>query len=183
MSIVSKADVKLFLFPSGTSTGTDDTLLDKLIACAEADAVAQVGAQISTISTYTEVFDGDGLTGSVMLKTLPVTAINAVYDDIARAFTSDSLISAALYAFTSAGVLKLDPGWVFTLGVQNVKVVYSAGYSAIPEDFKKAIIYMVMADYMGVKTRINAVADDEIGGKIKALRQQAKDIIDRYRVI
>ena len=180
MSIVSKSDVKMFL---GTTTGTDDVLLDKLIACAEADAVAQVGAQISTISTYTEVFDGDGLTNTVLLRNLPVTAITSVFDDVARVFSSDSLLNAALYAFTAAGVLKLEPEWVFTRGVQNVKVVYSAGYAAIPEDFKKAIIYMVMADYMGVKTRINAVADDEIGGKIKALRQQAKDIIDRYRVI
>ena len=180
MSIITKSDVKLFL---GTTTGTDDALLDRIIACAEADAVSQVGATISTVSTYTEYFDGDGVTGAVLLRYGPVTAIVSLFDDMMRVFSSDSLISSGLYAVSAAGVLKLDQGIVFFRGVQNVKVVYQAGYAAIPEDFKKAIIFMVMADYMGVKTRINAVADDEIGGKIKALRTQAKEIIDRYKVI
>ena len=179
MSIITKADVKLFL---NVTTGTDDALLDKLIACAETDAVGQVGANISTISTYTEFFDGDGCSGALLLRHGPVTAISGLYDDVGRAFASDSLISSALYAFTQGGVLKLDPGLVFFRGVQNIKVLYSAGYAAIPEDFKKALIYLVMADYMSTKTRINTGQDDEIGGKIKGLRAEAKRIIEGYRV-
>ena len=181
MSIIQKADVKLFLnIP--TATTPDDTLLDKLIACAEADAEVQVGGQISTISTFVELFDGDGESGQVLLNNGPVTSVDAVYDDVTRVYGAETLVSAGIYNVTAAGVLKLDPGFFFTRGVQNVKVEYHAGYSAVPEDYKKALVYMVMADYMGVKTRINAVADDEIGGKIKALRAQAKEILDRYKV-
>lgn len=179
MSIITKQDVKLFL---NISTGADDALLDKLIACAEADAVMQVGASISTVSTYTEFFDGDGEAGTVLLKYGPVTAILALFDDISRAFAADTEISSSLYSVTADGLLRLDPGIYFTKGFQNVKVQYQAGYAAIPEDFKKAIIFLVMADYLSTKTRINAVADDEIGGKIKALRAQAKEILDRYKV-
>ena len=180
MSILSKTDVKLFLnIP--TATTTDDTLLDKLIACAEADALVQVGGLISTVSTFTELSDGDGKSGELVLRNGPVSTITGLFDDVTRAFASDTEISSDLYAVSESGVLKLD-GLVFSKGIQNVKVVYTAGYTAVPEDYKKALIFMAMADYMGVKTRINAVADDEIGGKIKALRTQAKEIIDRYKV-
>ncbi len=180
MSTVTKADVKVFL---GISTTTDDTLLDKLIACAEADAEVQVGGLISTISTFVEYFDGDGVSGQILLQYGPVTSIDAVYDDYTRAFGADGLVSAGIYDVSKEGILKLDPGFYFSVGVQNIKVEYHAGYAAVPEDFKKALIFMVMADFMGIKTRINAVADDEIGGKIKALRAQAKEILDRYKVV
>jgi hypothetical protein len=178
MSIITKADVKLFL---DLKTSNDDAILDKLIACAEADAASKIDCSISTVSTYTEFFDGDRVGNRLLLKYSPVTAIVAIWDDITRAFTDDTQIPATNYAIAQGGVVKLDPWIVFMRGIQNVKVQYQAGYSAIPEDYKKALIFIVMADYMGVKTRINAVADDEIGGKIKGLRAQAKDILDGFR--
>jgi len=180
MSTVTKTDVKLFLgIPSGTTT--DDTLLDRIIACAEADALSQVDRNISTISTYTEDFDGDGESGRLVLKETPVTAVLAVYDDLDRAFSADTLLDAADYTFTANGILKLDSSLKFTKGTGNVRVQYQAGYAAVPEDFKKAIIDMSIAEYMRVKTRINAVADDEIGGKISALEKRAKEVLARYR--
>lgn len=178
--LISKTDVKLFL---GITTNTDDALFDRLIACAEADAAVQIGTNISTVSTYTEIFDGVEGVSSLVLKYGPVSAITAVYDDIGRVFGSDTLLDASLYAVSASGVLKLVPGMMFFKGIQNIKVVYSAGYAAIPEDFKKALIYFVMADYMGIKTRINAVADDEVSGKISSLRKQAKEILERYKVV
>ena len=178
MSIITKQDVKLFL---GLTNSADDVLLDRIIACAEADALSKIDCNISTVSTYTEFFDGDRVGRTILLKYSPITAIVAIWDDITRAFTNDTQIPATNYAIAQGGVVKLDPWIVFMRGIQNVKVQYQAGYAAIPEDFKKALIFMTMADYMGVKTRINAVADDEIGGKIKGLRKQAQDILDGFR--
>ncbi len=180
MSTVTKTDVKLFLgIPSATTT--DDTLLDRIIACAEVDALAQVDRAMSTVSTYTEDFDGDGQSGRLVLKQTPVTAVLAVYDDLDRAFGADALLEAEDYTFTANGILKLDHYLVFTKGTGNVRVQYQAGYTTVPEDFKKAIIDLSMAEYLRTKTRINTITDDEIGGKIKALETKAKEVLARYR--
>jgi uncharacterized phiE125 gp8 family phage protein len=181
MSIITKSDVKTFL---NISTSTDDTLLDTLIACAEADAIANVGRCISTAaSTYLEYYNGDG-TPRLLLKNYPIQSVQHLYDDTDRLYAADSEIAAADFTIHGdQGIIELDRGFLFAEGNQNIKVQYTAGFATVQQDIKLALIKLVMAEYLSIKTRMNTVKDDEIGSKVKLLREDAEKILDRYRSI
>lgn len=92
----------------------------------------------------TEYHDGDG-TDCVMLRSAPVssTAANiAVYLDNSRDFDSDSQISgSSLFVSPDTGEVHYNGGY-FDRGQNNIKVVYTAGYTQanIPHDLRIAAL-------------------------------------------
>lgn len=79
---------------------------------------------------FTEYYDGMGK-DSINLKNYPVYAIVSLNDDPDRAFgSSDEIASTDYLLYSEEGVVKLwNDESTFLNAIQNVKVIYKAGYS------------------------------------------------------
>lgn len=83
-------------------------------------------------ASYTEYKDGRN-SNRMMVKQFPVTAVAGLYIDDAHLFTDPStLIASTEYKFTPSGEIILYSR-AFPRGEQNVKIVYTAGYTAITD--------------------------------------------------
>ena len=122
---------------------TKDALVRSLINYASAAAEREARRVLVPASTsITEYIDGDG-TDSIKVSRAPIIAVSEVYDDIGRDFTSSDLIDSDDYEiYKENGIVRLfNEESFFQVGVQNVKVVYTGGYTAatLPEDLTWAI--------------------------------------------
>lgn len=130
-----------------TSDTTLDAKLATLVTAASKLLDGFIGHSIHQ-ATYTEYYDGDA-TNELLLNNYPVVSITSIHDDLDRAFGSDKLIAATDYVFDSnenenVGFVRLfKTQSVFQTGVQNVKVVYVAGYTTAPEDAQLACAMLV----------------------------------------
>lgn len=87
-----------------------------------------------------EYRDGDG-TYYLALDWPRITAISAVSSrnySTWTAFTADEL--AELYAPTESGSMVYREGALWTKGVKNFKVTYTAGYTTVPAEIKRAAL-------------------------------------------
>ena len=188
MSLISLADVKEFLHISAAG---DDALLTNLISQIEKD-VQNYCQRIFEVpeNDYVDYYNGKG-TSTVLLRNWPVISLASVYDDPERIYGSDTLIDPDDYVLYDGTDNDGEPakivldGLTFSLGLQNIKVTYKAGYSTIPADLQLAVIKLVAADYLTGQGAINAVPV-EGGGTVvfdrpARLRREAYQIIDRYR--
>ncbi len=97
---------------------------------------------------YTEYYDGDG-TNEIILDHYPVVEIASIHDDLDREWGSDTELDVedtvvSLNTEQNVGWLRLFRGTTsFQIGVQNVKVVYTAGYETLPEDAEMACVQLV----------------------------------------
>lgn len=179
MAWTTLAKVKEYLQITDTAS---DTLLTDLLARLQAWAESYLDRKIES-AAYTEQQDGDG-TSLLTLKQYPVTAVTSIHDDTLRVFGADRLIAAADYVtYGDRGQVKLD-GLVFTIGLQNVKAIYTAGYATVPPELVQALCELVADRFrnkenQGVKSLTIgaysvAYTDEEIPTEIKA-------VLDVYR--
>jgi hypothetical protein len=158
---------------------TDDTLL-KAIITRISQAIAKLCNRTFYARDIVEYHDGDG-TDRIISKQYPVNSISSIYDDVDRAYTSDTLIDSTDYVFYSDnGRICLD-GLVFDVGLKNVKLSYNAGYSYVPQELEQACIKMCIAEYLESVGAINAIEAQDFVYKPKKLRDDAQLILDKYR--
>ena len=126
-----------------------------------------------------------------MVKEYPITAIASVYDDTDRVYGADTAIDVddliwGEHNGVSPGVIEYDKG-VFTKGRKNIKITYTAGYSAndMPEDLKMAVMKLVAADHLEANGTIFAIASEGPDGvaadRPGRLRKQAWKVLNQYK--
>jgi len=163
---------------------THDTLLGNLITQKEKQIKVFCGRDFEQ-TTYNSndensLYDGDG-TDTLLLRQFPIVSVTSLFDDPDRSYGASSQISSSDYMiYANEGKIVLD-GLTFTRGRQNIKVVYSAGYSTIPEDLKSACEMLVFADYIEHIAQVNTAVSDEIIYKPDKLRAEAWKIIELYK--
>lgn len=129
------------------TTSDLDAEIETKIAEATKLLIGFIGHDLNS-AEYTEYFDGDR-TNSILLGNFPVQSITSIHDDPERVFGDDKLIDSGDYVFDAnegenVGIVRLFKGHgIFFKGVQNVKVVYQAGYDTIPEDAELACKQLV----------------------------------------
>ena len=143
-------------------TGTaEDTLLNSLILRFDRVGSSYCGfptaANLSTFenNTYTHYFDGDG-TDQLQLRIVPANTITTVHVDLDRVYGADTLVDSSDYElFADEGLLILktnsDQGH-FDAGFRSVKVVYTAGFTSIPDAIVHACGIQVNHWYMNRDT-------------------------------
>ena len=118
-----------------------------------------------------------------------MTAVTSVHDDTNREYDADSLIVATDYMFDSEeGTLRLEGDLIFLRSKQNVRVVYTAGFSATPDDIRLAIFDWVGARLQKAQKRWHGLASDTVGDATVAylnedIPKQVKKIIAKYENI
>jgi uncharacterized phiE125 gp8 family phage protein len=139
-NLCTRDNVKSYLGLSGTAY---DAVIDLLIPAAS-EAIEKFCGRRFGQASYTEYRDGEAA-DRVVLRERPVTLVTAVWDDPDRDFDDDSRLDADEYVLEpESGIVRLRYG-SFADGVRNVKVQYTAGYSAIPQDLAQACLMLVAA--------------------------------------
>lgn len=131
--------------------------------------------------TYTEYYDGNEQS-SIFIDNFPIEAVTTLHDDTDRVFGASTLIASAEY-FTdlTKGIIKLLDGDRFSVGVGNIKVVYTGGFKVIPADIQLACSQLVLADYIEIKGGINVLEGETVTYKPGNLRSQAFKTLDLYQ--
>lgn len=189
----SLANVKEHLQIASTDT-SKDAFLENLINRSYKVLEKYIGRQIKSRS-YTEHYDGDG-TDTLLVEQWPIISVTSLHDDIDRKFESDSLIAAADYVIygdnlgdykirlLGQGSFRFGYGPVFTDAVQNIKIVYTAGYATIPADIETASIIHV--SHMFNKSAAEGHLSMSLGGLAKtydpkAIPEEVKFMLEPYR--
>ncbi len=152
---------------------------------------------------YTEYYDGDGLRGEVFVENPPIISVSGLWDDVSGHGPTDTVnyqqgteITPDLYVIeqNEAGTIRLanqsnilaNPSNYFLFGINNIKVIYSGGYTTVPEDLKDACIEMVVGAYRKFKDKLIGLSSkSSAGGSIvpdsKDMSDSIKSILAGYR--
>ena len=115
-----------------------------------------------------------------------MASVTSVHDDLDREYTDDDLVDADDYTFyPEHGILELDAG-VFQDGTRNVKIVYIAGYSTIPDDLAHAAIVWTAASFNRAGQGADGLADEHLGDysaryALAPIPPEAESILNAYR--
>ena len=192
MALATAAQVRAFLRAlSGTA---EDTTLDTFIARFDEIASGYCGFPLASNqitfenNTYTHYFDGDG-SDRVQLRVIPANTITSIHVDVDRSYDSDSLVASSDYTLDSdLGLVVLntdsDQG-SFTTGYRSVKIIYTAGFTSIPDGIIHACGVQVAHWYANRDTigkpKINQ-AGSSIDVQSLALLPEVRQALAPYRL-
>jgi hypothetical protein len=181
--LTTLADVKAWLqtgqsaFPS-----TDDAMLTRLITAASQYIQTWLNRRIAQ-ADYIEVRDGTG-GHRLQFASFPVAAVlSLTIDGIAVPPCSSSWTAGYIFSPTQLAVR----GYGFTRRVQNVVVVYTAGYTTTPPEIAQACIELVALRYRD-RTRIGEVSRAIGGGETVTYSQKDMSaaittMLQQYRAV
>lgn len=171
--IINVDDVKEVIKPDDERY---DTLFQSLINRKQKVIENYIGYHLEA-EDYTESYDGED-EDTLYLNELPINSIASIT-------SSDNLLDSELYEFYSKeGFVRLVSGNIFPKGVQNIEVVYNAGYTSktMPEDIKDACIQLVCAEFVFTQVMVHTISTDENPAeKKKELEADAYRILDLYK--
>jgi len=139
-----------------------DVLLADLVTRASQYVLTYLSREIKQANISGERINGNGRT-RIMPREWPITAISSLkVSGIVVPASVDGLLNG--YAFDDRNIYLL-PGsnvGVFSEGVRNVEVSYTAGYEAIPEDIEQAAIEYCAKKYKD-RARIGLTSEGMAG--------------------
>ncbi|MDB4726019.1 phage gp6-like head-tail connector protein [bacterium] len=146
-ALTTLAGAKRFMGITGTA---NDTLIEELIDSVS-DAIESWCRVKIKQRTFTEYHPGQGYS-YVFVDNPPIISVTSVYDDIDRGFSSSYLVDSSYYttdgSYAGEGRIQLWQGKLyFQEGIMNVKVTYSGGYAAVPDDVEMACNALVSMWY------------------------------------
>lgn len=180
-SLVSLPDVKTLL---GSTVPDDDNLIAELINRYSVLIETYLGRNVIS-RVYIEDYDGGGF-DELFTNQYPITSISGIYNDTDWNWTADTLIDSDYYRKAQDGNSIIFTSDV-TLGDyrENIRVVYTAGYSTVPEDIQMACIEEVARAFknrqeIGVTSK--SLGDGSISYSAQGLLTKTTMVLDSYRV-
>jgi len=126
--LVSINDVKDELDMKPTEDQLDDILQDRINGIAS-HWEERTERQWES-GERTEIFDGDAANnGKLFVKNVPITAVSGIWDDPDWAFPDSSKLATADITYDAVRGIVYYKG-SFNHAFQNIKVIYTAGYTA-----------------------------------------------------
>lgn len=159
----------------------DDRLLTELIEGATS-RIQQLTQRRLFEATQVEVRDGHGRP-SMMMRERPVSAVSSVRINGAEVPARVSYGQAGFFHDTASVHLS---GRVFTAGMGNVEITYTAGYASIPWDLQVACAEMVIErlkgiDRLGISSK--SLAGEHISYMDGSAPPTALSVIETYRSV
>jgi hypothetical protein len=179
MALITLDDVKNFYGITGDRT-EDNDLIENLIL-RFTSLFENYCSRISfEVQTFTDVLDGSS-DYYLFPEQYPITSVSGIYDDSSWVWEEDSALEPTSYRIANKNsIVSLTP---FTKGLNNIKVVYSAGFNPVPEDLKQALIEEVVRSFKNRKTLdiIGITASDgSVSRLAKDLLPTTQTILNRY---
>ena len=145
--LTTLAAVKEFLSITGNASDALITSLIKRISSQIENHLERVIAD----TLYTEFHDGRlNNRGQVILEQYPIISITSVFDDIDRVYGAGTEILAANRVVEVAtAIIKRTDDIDFDEGIHNIRVIYRAGFAAVPGDVEQVAIDKVSRKLQG----------------------------------
>lgn len=142
---------------------TWDAMLTTLLTRVSAAIRRHVRGRTFESANYTEYYNGGS--DKIALRYLPVTAITSVHEDSARTtWDASTLIASTDYTFdANSGLLLFD--YTVPRGNRNVRVVYTAGDAAVPDEV--ALACVIWAAHVWARSKSHGMTS-ESGGNVSA---------------
>ena len=176
-------DVKLFMGVAGADSDMDN-IISGLINQYSAMFETYMSRNILSRS-YTETYDGGGY-HMLFTTQYPITSISGIHDSAEWVWSTDTLIDSDEYTITigdhlNAVILRT---LVFGDHVENVKITYTAGYSAVPLDIQHCMVEEVVKAYrnkdkIGVTSK--SIGDDNVMIIAQGLLEKTIIVLNQYR--
>lgn len=135
----------------------------------------------------TEYYNGDG-TNVLLMNNYPVTAITHVYDDLDRDYESDTEIDSDDLVYMPDGLACkiVYDGGVFSKGIKNIKVEYTAGYETIPWDLYQACCELVAYYWKNTEEgRFGLISQQLADGSVRiettTVPKSVRQVLDLYK--
>lgn len=133
--LTTLANAKLWL---GISVATDDAQIQRLITAAS-DFIVQYCSRNFAVTAYTQrKYHGNG-NQTLVLRNWPIISVELLQID-------GVTVPAADYSFFER-MIYLDKGRVYTRGLNNITVNYTAGFATTPPAIEQACIDLVAMKY------------------------------------
>jgi hypothetical protein len=180
-TLCSVDEVKEYLGQKG-AVAEDDELITRF--CERITKVFEGYCGVNTFFTasYTEYQNGNG-TKYIFLNNIPVTSVSHLYEDPDWLF-AEEYVSGTFIVVDARYIAMRDD--LIPVGEQNVKIVYTAGYSTIPDDIKQVAIEEVARKFRRRKEG-DLISKTVEGGSISYVRDEllrsTKDVLNRYRKV
>ncbi len=163
------------------AVGNVDTLLERLITSKTQAITKYIGFSQILAKDYTESYDGNG-TSYLYPLNLPLISITSIHISSSWTFDATTLIDSDDYKIVNDKYITYKD-YIFTLGDQNVQVIYNAGYAAIPFDLVQVCVEEVTRTYND-KANVGIVSrSDRSGGTTrieKGFMKQSIEVMDQY---
>jgi len=137
--------------------------------------------------SLTEYYNGDG-TNVLLMKNYPITAITHIYDDLSRAYGSDTEIDSSnlVYMPEDLACKLVYDGGVFSVGIRNIKAEYTAGYTTIPYDLRQACLELVAYYWKNTEEgRFGLISQQLADGSVRlettTVPKSVLQVLDLYR--
>lgn len=131
---------------------------------------------------YTEYHDGGG--NAVLFPKQPkITTISGIWDDYDWDYADDDLVDADDYKIVDELYVVLK-NTTFNNYTQNIKIIYTAGYTSTPEDIAQACITEVsrmFSNRLKVDVTAQTLADGSVSFTSKELLPQTKLVLNTYK--
>lgn len=182
--LTTLANAKEFLKVPVSETA-DDAILNRIISAADA-FVKNYCRRVIEAADLTEYHSTKKGQVVLMLDEYPVNSVTSLHDDTERVYGTDTLIATTDYIVDKAeGIIRLD-GIYFYAGLQNVQVVYNAGYSTVPADLEQAALELVAQKYHAYDKIRQGIESRSFDGEsvrffLGEMLKETKAVLDRYR--
>lgn len=185
MVLTALPDVQNYMRQIGLKDETSN-LLDLLISAVDGRVKQATNRTVFTTTTVTEYHDGDGETGWFYMREgghndIPINSVTSLHDDTDQppTYGSDTLKSATEdYVWYPNGKVQLYSGGVFNEGLKNIRIIYEAGNSAVPDLLKYAATKWVVLAFKE-KDRLGVSSISGPDGSISIFRESMDTEIKR----
>lgn len=193
------ANLKGYLFPSGTTPTANDALLQRQISAASMAIQNWLGYDVQSgrmlaQTTYTEqadaIIDGSGWPNEwlypIPVRYPPIQSVTSVtIDGLAIPSGGDAVQTPGYFFDSEQPIMVYVAGYrPMVRGKKDVLVVYSGGYPAIPWDVEEACIEMVALRYKEtgrIGERSKSMAGETISYIVSALPPAAQAALQPYK--
>lgn len=166
----------------GTTTTVESAEVQRLVTAASKYLVSALSRPVKSASITWDT-NGNGRT-VLYLPVQPVTAVSSA------AIAGEAALAAATPGGTDEGylvsgmTLVLRGGRVWSRGVLNVRVVYTAGYATVPPEIEQGTIELVAArlrerDRVGIQSR--SLGPESVTFAREDLPPTVKRLVDQWR--
>jgi len=143
-ALTSSENVQKYRLVNGKPLETKpevDDLIDILIDSYSAKIETYCDRKFMSRS-YTEYLSGCGST-VLFPKQYPITSVSGIWDDSSWTWTDDYLVDSTTYTIVNDNSIALRTSR-FGSSVNNIKIVYTAGFTTVPADVENVCIIEIM---------------------------------------
>jgi hypothetical protein len=178
-ALATLAQVKEFI--GNSADNSDDALLTRLLN-ASAELIERSCSRVFGSTVYSETRDGNGL-DFMVFSNRPVVSVGSLTINGQTVPQSTNYASGG-WVLASAWKIALRDPYRFHEGIQNVSIIYTAGYATIPPDLTQACCLLTSLAYkerdrMGISSK--SVGGENITFTNDDLPPSVVQTINNYR--